>query len=59
MEGAGKQGQSNKKKYFCFSKLLGAKGLEPGRKRLVAGESSREITWVQMNAVSIQIQGKT
>lgn len=42
--GEGSMVKAMRENIFCFSKLLGAKGLEPGRKRLVAGESSREMT---------------
>lgn len=37
--GHGQRGE--KKKYFCFSELLGAKG--EGKERLVEEESSREM----------------
>lgn len=40
-EGEGKHSQSNeRKKYFSFSELLGE---EPRKKRVAAGESSREM----------------
>lgn len=48
-EGEGKHSQSNdRKRYFCFSELFGAKGEESQKKRLVAGESSRKMTRISI-----------